>query len=265
MASEAHPSLLYLWDKRTVYIGPLFEPLDLSQGAATLVLALDKPITFTTAQQGAPVECRSLLLPPGHSVTIDTRDSIVVNCNLDVIGCDFFVLSRLMQCDEAGVAYQLSTEDTFVAGFWHIYQSQMGSLAAYEYVNRTLSIESSLIDIEFTVDQRVVKVIDLIKQRIDDNLPVEELAETVNLSVPRLLQLFKQQTGVPIRRYRLWHRLYVAAVRMGSGESLTQAAIAAGFTDSSHFSHTFRAMLGMKPSYILSQPNRIKIIVSEKI
>ncbi len=36
------------------------------------------------------------------------------------------------------------------------------------------------------------------------------------------------------------------------GETLTNAAIAAGFTDSAHFSHTFRMTLGMTPSDILA-------------
>jgi len=102
-----------------------------------------------------------------------------------------------------------------------------------------------------------------IKQTVDDNLSVEDLASLVNLSVPRLVQLFKQQTGVPMRRFRLWHRLYVTAVKMGKGESLTQAAISAGFTDSSHFSHTFRDMLGMSPTAVFAQPNELKIMVPD--
>ena len=75
----------------------------------------------------------------------------------------------------------------------------------------------------------------------------------VGLSVPRLRQLCKQQVGVPIRRYRQWHRLFVTATGVSRGLSLTDAALAAGFSDSSHFHHAFYNILGMKPSAILSR------------
>ena len=257
MLSEIHPSLLYLWDKRTLYIGPLFEPLDLSQGAATLVLALDKPISFLEKGQSKSIECRSLLLPAGLSVAIDTQDAIVANCNLDALGADFSALSDRMQCRQGKVAWQLNNEPDVIVRLMEMYANQMSSQAAYELLDQVLSPK---LESEYAVDQRVVNVINLIKQTIDSNLSVEDLATEVNLSVPRLVQLFKQQTGIPIRRYRLWHRLYVTSVKMGQGYNLTDAAIAAGFTDSSHCSHTFRSMLGLKPSLILSQPNKIRII-----
>ncbi len=256
--SEIYPSLLYLWDKRTLYIGPLFEPMDLSQGAATLAFSLDNPVSFLTEGQSEPIKCRSLLLPAGLSVTIDTKNSIVVNCNLDALGADFAALSGQMQCKQGKVAYQLNDECDFISRFWEIYKSQPDSDTACKLLDKMLLVGAEDED-EYNVDQRVVDVIHLIKQTIDNNLSVEDLARAVNLSVPRLVQLFKQQTGVPIRRYRLWHRLYVTSVKMGQGKNLTDAAIAAGFTDSSHCSHTFRSMLGMKPSLILSQPNKIHI------
>jgi AraC-like DNA-binding protein len=104
----------------------------------------------------------------------------------------------------------------------------------------------------------VAKVVKKIKQTANDNL-----ASLVNLSVPRLVQIFKNQTGVPMRRYRMWHRLYIMAVKMASGGNLTEAAINARFTDSAHFSHTFKAMFGTAPTTILLQPNGLKIIIKD--
>ncbi len=261
MIEKVYPSLLYLWDKRTVYIGPLFEHLSLSQGAATLVIALDKPMSFTTNEQTSPVECRSVLLPAGFSVKIDVQDAIIVNCNLDALGSDFAALSNIMEKQQGGVAYQLKNEADMISEFLAMYHLQQDPKLAYDHLNKILNIENLLDINNFSIDERVSDVIDLIKDTVDNNLSVEDLAKSVNLSVPRLVQVFKKQTGVPIRRYRLWHRLYVAAIKMGQGESLTDAAIIAGFTDSSHLSHTFRSMLGMKPSLILTQPNKLKFMI----
>lgn len=258
--TEPHPSLLYLWDKRTLYLGPLFESMELSQAAATLAVSLNKPCTFVMAGMSEPITCRSLLLPAGLSITVDTGTTIMANCHLDVLGVDFATLSAQMRHQQGGVAWQLCDEDKFIAAFTDMYQHPRSSAEAYDFLDRLLAASLVHPAPPVAIDQRVVDVIEMIKQTVDDNLSVEDLAAAVNLSVVRLMEVFKKQTGVPIRRYRLWHRLYVTSVRMGWGESLTTAAMAAGFTDSAHCSHTFRSMLGIKPSLILSQPNKIRII-----
>lgn len=260
MARNSYPSLLYLWDKRTLYIGPLFERLNISQGAATLFISIDKPISFQTKDQSKPIECCSLLLPAGMSLCVNTHNAVVVNCNLDPLGADFAALSSMMQAKQNGVAYQLNCEESFIASFWDMYRSQLDSAAAYEKLEDILSCGNQHCESNYQVDQRVVTVIKLIKQTVDANLSVDDLALRVNLSVSRLVQLFKQQTGIPIRRYRQWHRLYVTAIRVGQGENLTEAAVAAGFNDSSHYCHTFRSMLGMPPSFLTEQPNSLLII-----
>lgn len=254
---DTFSSRLYLWDKRTLYVGALCGPLEVSQGAATLLLALNRPITFKTKGMSNTIECRSLLLPAGLNIEIDVGDAIVANCNLDALGSDYFVLSSLMKDSSGGALFNLKEEEKYIHVGWKIYTSDMSSSKVYEYIDQLWSAESVA---RYSVDQRIEDVIQLIKQTVDDNLSVEELARAVNLSVPRLVQLFKLQTGVPIRRYRLWHRLYVTAVQLGKGVSLTDAAIAAGFTDSSHCSHTFRSMLGIKPSQMLSQSSNIRLI-----
>ena len=261
MAAQPLSSILYLWDKRTLYIGPLFESLKLSQGAATLVVSLDKPISFSMEGEAESIECMSLLLPAGLSVTIHTGDAIVANCNLDALGADFSGLTALMQDKHGKISYNLKQ----YADFQRVYQTfqaqQLDSESAYDLLDDLLEKRFSQFYPNHAIDSRVARVVEKIKQTADDNLSVDDLASLVNLSVPRLVQIFKKQTGVPMRRYRLWHRLFITAVEMASGGNLTEAAMNAGFTDSSHFSHTFKAMFGMPPTIIFLQPNGLKIII----
>jgi len=263
MADEKIPSLLYLWDKRTLYIGPLFEPLNLSQGAATLLVSLDKPISFKLNEEGESIECYSLLLPAGLTVSIDTGDATIANCNLDPLGADFSGITSLMQDKKGKISYNLSKCAEFQKAYQTMLKHQLESEDAYQLLEDLLENRFSQFYPNHAIDSRVAKVVDKIKANVDDNISVEDLASHVNLSVPRLVQIFKKQTGVPMRRYRLWHRLYVTAVHMGKGDSLTEAALIAGFTDSAHFSHTFKSMLGMTASTMLLQPNSIKIVVPQ--
>ncbi len=253
------PSQLYLWDKRTLYIGPLAEAIDLSQGAATLTVSLDTEIEFTVSNDHHPVKCRSVLLPPGFNVSINTLGATIANCNLDPLGSDWAALNEQMKVHQFGLAYDLKNEVLFQGSFKQMLEQQLDSVCAYGLLEKIMDSVFSLQKTPHKIDPCVSEVVEKIKVNVDNNLTIEYLADSINISVPRLVQLFKQQTGVPIRRFRLWHRLFTTAVKMGQGNSLTHAAIAAGFTDSAHFSNTFRSMLGMKPSVILSQPNSIRL------
>ena len=85
-----------------------------------------------------------------------------------------------------------------------------------------------------------------------------ELGECAGLSASRFLHLFKAETGVPLRRYRIWNRMGAAVRACGEGLSLTEAAHAAGFASSAHFSSAFREMFGMMPSDLLKALKRVE-------
>ncbi len=263
MDSTRTPSLLYLWDKRTLYIGPLFEPIHVSQGAASLIVSLNGAIKCSASDKEDEISCSSILLPPGTDFHANTGDRIVANCMLDPIGFDFALLAPRMQHKQASFFYEIQEEENYAKCFKSIYQSNYASKEAYEKLDRIICPSESIETSTYTIDSRIERVIELIKHNFDENLSIESMAEQVNLSVSRLVQLFKKQTGVPIRRYRLWHRLYRTVVLTSETDNLTTAAIAAGFSDASHLNHTFRSMLGVKPSLILGQPNKIRIITSE--
>lgn len=80
----------------------------------------------------------------------------------------------------------------------------------------------------------------------------EALAGWTSLSESRAQHLFKEETGVSYMQYLKWLRI-TEAIKYAcvSGSSLTEAAHAAGFSDSSHFSRMFKDMFGLTPSSIL--------------
>lgn len=258
-----YPSLLYLWDKRTLYIGPMFEPLRLSQAAATLLVSLDEAV-FITLSDRSVMSCRSLLVPAGQSIKIDTGSAIIACCYLDAMGCDYVRLKSQMQRYEGGVYLHSANENLLSQTCLSWYHSPLPSDELFLQLDQLLSAVVTVF-LPCHTDVRIETVIRLIKSQVNAVPSVDALAEAVGLSRSRLVQLFKQQTGVPIRRYRLWHRLYVTALRMGQGESLTDAAIGAGFADSSHCTHTFRDMLGIKPSLLLGQTNKLCIVIPSEV
>lgn len=99
------------------------------------------------------------------------------------------------------------------------------------------------------MDERVASVLEYLRSTsLDYRISREEIAEAVSLSPDRLSHLFREQSGITIRRYLLWLRLRAAVEEMALKDSLTDIAHTAGFADSAHLSRTFKQMLGLAPS-----------------
>ncbi|MEO7240908.1 MAG: AraC family transcriptional regulator [Sphingomicrobium sp.] len=94
-------------------------------------------------------------------------------------------------------------------------------------------------------DPRVNAMVDFAGANLDQPITIGAAADRVHLSRSRASHLFVEQTGLPFKTYVLWRRLGKAVERYSSGESLTEAAHAAGFADSAHLSRTFRRMFGL--------------------
>jgi AraC-like DNA-binding protein len=77
---------------------------------------------------------------------------------------------------------------------------------------------------------------------------LEALAEEVGLSPGRLMHVFTESVGIPLRPYLGWLRLQRAAAAVVSGVPLSQAAAMAGFADAAHMTRSFRGMFGTTPS-----------------
>jgi AraC-like DNA-binding protein len=253
--SEA-PVLLYLWDKRTFSLNLFPEPLQLSQAAAMLLVALDGDLLIRCRSDA--LRCRSALLPAGLELSVDSGSSRVAICYLDVFGEDHALLAPRMATRCGPLHIGLEDEAACITCFDELHRRSAEPPEVYDCLERLINPHQESPP-GFVSDPRIARAIELIKTDVSCNQSIEFLAEQVGLSVPRLTQLFRQKIGVPIRRYRQWHRLFVTSVGVARGLNLTDAAMAAGFTDSAHFSHTFRTIIGMSPSAVLAHPRGIRL------
>lgn len=92
--------------------------------------------------------------------------------------------------------------------------------------------------------------IDLVLQRLDEPMRLTEVAEAVGLSPDRLGHLFADKLGLSFPVYVRWQRIRWAMVRVQLGATLTDAAHAAGFTDSAHLTRVVHEMFGVAPSIL---------------
>ncbi len=109
------------------------------------------------------------------------------------------------------------------------------------------------------LDERIEAILHHIATNIHVKLDTKTLTGVAHLSESRLLHLFKEQMGLPIRNYIQWYRLQLALKCVLRGAKLTQAAHEAGFADQAHLSRTCVNMMGVPPSLIVKNSKFIQV------
>lgn len=126
-----------------------------------------------------------------------------------------------------------------------------------DYILDTLGFEQRA---PVAMDPRIQKAVMRMRAMETKKMPARELAAELAISESRLIHLFTEQIGIPIRPYLRWLRLIEAVKTILTGRSLTEAAHAAGFADSAHLSRTFRLMFGFSPSDILKNDRFVQAV-----
>ena len=101
------------------------------------------------------------------------------------------------------------------------------------------------------LDERVTKVLTAIRESDDLRMSVEDAAAMAFLSPSRFAHLFKQQVGLPFRRYMLWRKLTRAMLAIAREPTIAAAAHASDFADAAHLTRTFYQMFGIPPSVMM--------------
>ena len=252
---------LYLWEDRVFYLGQLPLLSEHRLGAAALCMGVDNVFQVLESEDSQGRTCRSVLIPPGCLHEIHTATVQMAILFLDPESEQYTLLQNIMTEGEWQCLYRLVHEDQGLAILCDLNQSDYGSTTVYDLLDNIIDPRKLVPHAHRLLDARIQKVVQLIKEDISQSSSVEALANNINLSPTRLVHLFKEQTGVPIRRFRQWHRMKAVAALVAAGENLTDAALNAGFSDSAHFSRAFKNMFGMKPSFFFNRSADVQIII----
>ncbi len=226
---------VWLWPGRAMYAGPGLGLQPHSGSVFCLAVGIDEPLAVQTDR--ATTVARTVLIPPRvrHQLTVRGR---MVSCYLDPAS------APTASCRE------LFT-DTDGIGVGHRAERALMSMPADDIAARRWLDAAAPTQV-----QRMDPRIELVAKQIRDDPTADEsaaaLAATVGLSESRFLHLFRQETGSSLRRYRLWSRLTRAGAEIGAGQSLTMAAVEAGFTSPSHLSDRFKSTFGLSATALLA-------------
>jgi AraC family transcriptional regulator len=96
---------------------------------------------------------------------------------------------------------------------------------------------------------RLRKIKELVLEKMEEDISLEEMARTVGLSAAHFSQVFRSTTGQTPHQCLQWYRVERAKEMLRSAEMrVLDVAIACGFKTQQHFARVFRQMCGASPT-----------------
>lgn len=97
-------------------------------------------------------------------------------------------------------------------------------------------------------NRHLTRVVELIDEDLTAELSLAQLAEHIGFSVPHFCRAFRQTVGCPPHTFIVQRRLEQAQHQLRATTlSVTDIALACGFSSSSHFSNAFKRVVGTSP------------------
>lgn len=112
-------------------------------------------------------------------------------------------------------------------------------------------VDSVPVQLPHPRDSRARKLADLLRANPREQRPLEVLSMKCGASKRTMQRLFADESGMSFSRWRQRARLVHAMQRLAAGQSVTNAALDAGYSTTSAFISMFRKQLGTTPTRYL--------------
>jgi AraC-like DNA-binding protein len=241
------------WGARALYIGPALNLSPHRNAVAVLAIGPEAPFKVAIDASKATTgycSCRTVIIPPNTLSHLIDMQGPMAFLYLDARSDDSKRLLAQAVSTESHGAFGLRCENEVIGCLRRLYLSEVSWPQARADMSTYLGFGGKR-----QVDPRVRRALDLLHANPSTRQPLADLAAHVGLSPSRFIHLFKEATGVPLRRYKLWLAMGAAMRSLAEGDNLTDAAMNGGFSSPAHFSASFREMFGLEPSRLL--PNRV--------
>ncbi|EQA55629.1 helix-turn-helix transcriptional regulator [Leptospira kmetyi] len=259
---------LYIWDTQILYAAWEETTAMHSLYSASIYFSVERPSELFLPD-GSIIEFSGVFIPPNTVHRQVAKQTHILNLNIDP---DSPFFDRIAGYTHSGL-------QVFDSGKIEGLSETLAKVLKEETTDEeALGILQTLIDSVFgpilppktakTLDKRISTVANHLRSLAflpqPEEIKLGYLAKLVNLSEDRFRHLFKETLFTSVRKYILSLRLKIAARNIHRCVNLTEVAHVAGFSDSAHFSRTFRATYGHRPSVVFRNSKRARIRFIER-
>ena len=144
------------------------------------------------------------------------------------------------------IEYALPMVDSFDKESYSHYLNKMYLSLGFQPVERLL-------------DERIIDFFNILQDCTCIDHSVDRFAEELCISTSRLSHLFSEQVGISLKSYLTLHQLEKAYQDILNGNSITDAAMKAGFDSPSHFAATVKRLMGLPTRRALKDSRFLKV------
>lgn len=148
-------------------------------------------------------------------------------------------------------------DEHIAAGFFGAHSALEGPASTLEKDSRLLSVFSEFVA-RHTSERLSPKpvgkepwAVEVAREYLEDdpagNVSLEDLSRITNLSPYHLCRVFKREVGIPPHAYQINVRLDRAKGLLLEGWRISEVARRSGYYDQSHFTHSFKRLVGVTP------------------
>jgi AraC family transcriptional regulator of arabinose operon len=247
---------LHVWGDRFLYTCDHFSAGWSSRSSLTLLVSATAT-SFTVTQQDAHAWCGSAALVAPHVVrSIEASHCALLALDIDPCMPAWRSLVRAMG-DAPVVALPTQAFDGLGACMEAALHHRLAAPALRALSDDLLQAACRAIGVAAQaqpLDARVQAMLALMHSETAwAGVPLQALASHSCLSPDRVTHLFREQTGLSIRRYQQWLKARRALPHIHAGRPLLECALLSGFTDAAHMSRTYRQLFDVAPSALRAQ------------
>ncbi len=246
---------IYAWPDRFLYLGPSAKTTSHRNHAATWLVARQGVLRVNLAS-GEVLEDEIIFVPSEVEFATEPVTALIAALYWEPESASF---KRVAEHFDASRARAFKCPPGNLQDLEGLYSTTMTLAIADKLLASVFGlriIDDHAISI---ADKRIVAALQFLREAPQAYESIDALADRVHLSSSRFAHLFKQMVGVPVRRYVLWQKMRRAFDLAMAGESLTSAALSAGFADSAHLSRTVRSIIGVAPEFLFRHRDRLVV------
>jgi AraC-like DNA-binding protein len=268
--AELNPIIrkLYIWVNQMLYLG--IAPVPYREHAIVsdkLMVSLEGAMEITL-ENGEKIISRTCLVKAGINFkksNINTNNAVMAIYFIAPITQDYSALESIMSHARNGVHFDHPEEERLIHSLLTIRDTLKTPEQAFSMLRKLIVLPHLENHTFKEFDARIIDVIQQIKDTVSENISLKKFANDVHLSESRLEKLFKDQMGIPITKYRLKYRVFIGIIHLALGQTITEAALVAGFASSSHFSKSFSAINGIPPSATFLKPPFLNVLLADEV
>ncbi|PJZ69624.1 AraC family transcriptional regulator [Leptospira perolatii] len=254
--SEEQKGVLYYFEGRILFASRGLSAESHSHYAVSILISVGSPFHITDLE-GKQTPFQTAVVCPNYHHSLDAEQSDIIVLQIDPDSEDYAPIEE--RFGKTGI-HKIPENDLkeLEKKCKELLLGNYNCSSALDLFLEILSAVGNKTQTKVSIDPRILSATDRMKKALPEALTVPVLAKEFGFSETRFMHLFKEQLGLPVRKYQLWLRLHSAAKLLKDGVTLTDAAHAAGFADQAHLSRTFKKMFGVQPSRFLGPHTGVK-------